>query len=130
MTGVMAMFKSCSKCGKIHSTNFKCESIRKYKSTEESKERSKWCWTLKSKDIRERSHHLCAVCLDQGIYTYDNIEVHHIVKIKDDRSRLLDDDNLICLCQEHHREADNGQIDPEYLKALVHDRDSDFLRKK
>ena len=122
------MFKSCSKCGKIHDSNKKCDVVRKYKVTDESKQRSQWCWTQKSRDIRERSHHLCAVCLDQGVFTYDNIEVHHIVKIKDDKARLLDDDNLICLCSDHHREADNGQIDPEYLRALAKDRDSEFLR--
>lgn len=123
------MFKSCSRCGKIHDTKYQCNVGRVYKVTEESKQRSQWCWTKKSQDIRERSHHLCAVCKDQGVYNYDNLEVHHIVKIKDDRSLWLDDDNLICLCQEHHREADNGEIDPEYLRALAKDRDTEYWKK-
>ena len=113
------MFKSCSKCGKIHNSNFKCVSKRIYNSTDESKLRSQHVWTEKSRQIRARANYLCEVCRDQGLVTYDNLEVHHIIKIKDDKEKFLDDDNLICLCSEHHKDADRGALDSVYLQSLA-----------
>ena len=116
------MWKACSKCGKIHSTNYKCDKYKRiYETTEERKQRSFYSWTKKSQDIREQANHLCEVCKDRGVYTYNDLEVHHIEKLRDG-GELLDDDNLICLCVEHHKQADNNEIDKEYLKQLVKNR--------
>lgn len=117
------MFKSCSKCGKIHDANFRCQVGRIYQGGEERKLRSKYSWTLKSKEIREKANHLCEVCRDQGMINYENISVHHIIKIRDDKSLTLDNDNLICLCEEHHTQADENKLDVEYLKRLASDRE-------
>jgi len=114
------MLKSCSKCGKIHDASYICpKSRREYNGGNERKLRSQYAWTLKSKEIRENANHLCEVCKDLGIYTYNNIEVHHIVKLKDNESGLLDDDNLIALCQEHHKMADKGELTKDYLREVV-----------
>lgn len=123
------MFKSCSKCGKIHDTKYKCNFGRTFTGGEERKLRSQYSWTKKSKEIRERANHLCEVCLDNGQITYNNIEVHHIVKVKDDSSKLLDNENLICLCQEHHKEADEGRIDQSYLIRLAQSRENGTVQK-
>lgn len=117
------MYKSCSRCGKIHATGHKCTVGRIYTGGDERSLRSKYAWTEKSKEIRERANHLCEVCRDQGQITYDNIEVHHIVKVRDDKSKLLDNENLICLCQEHHTQADNNEIDSTYLTKLARIRE-------
>lgn len=111
--------KSCSKCGKIHPRGQECKTKRIYRDTEERKARSSWAWTKKAKQIKDDAHGLCEVCLAEGIYTYDGLEVHHIVKIRDNKDGLLDDDNLITLCTYHHKKADAGEIDPDYLKTLV-----------
>lgn len=121
------MYKSCARCGKVHLVGHECPKMRTYATAEERKLRSTWKWTEKSKEIRERANHLCEVCRAEGIITYDNIEVHHIVKVKNDRSKLLDNENLICLCQEHHKQADKNQIDQEYLQKLSRDREGGFL---
>lgn len=113
------MYKSCSKCGKIHPKNYQCNVGRIYSGGDERKLRSKYSWTKKSEEIRERANHLCEVCRDKGIITFKDIEVHHIVKVKDDETLLLDNENLICLCQEHHKQADNGLIEKEYLQRLA-----------
>ena len=114
------MYKSCAKCGKIHSSNFKCQSIKRvYVGGNERKLRSTNKWTEKSKEIRERANNLCEVCRDKGIYTYKNLEVHHIIKLTEDSSLLLDNNNLICLCVEHHKKADDGLIDKDYLSQLA-----------
>ena len=113
------MYKACSKCGRIHGANFICNKGKIYAGGDERKLRSKYAWHLKSLQIREESQFLCAVCRDQGVYTYDDIEVHHIEKLKDHPEKLLDDENLICLCTEHHKQADRGELDKEYLRRLA-----------
>lgn len=91
--------------------------------TDESRMRSRNAWTEKSREIREKAQYLCEVCRDRGLITFDNLEVHHIVKIREDSSLFLDDSNLICLCQEHHKQAEIGILGREYLKTLADARD-------
>ena len=76
-------------------------------------------WKEKSLEIREKSDNLCALCREQGIYNYFDLEVHHIEKLEERPELLLDDYNLICLCAEHHHQADRGEINKEHLKALA-----------
>lgn len=120
----MASFRACSKCGKIHAYNYKCSAgVDSNRSKlAEDKLRSRYAWTKKSLQIREDANNLCEVCLDQGRATYDGLEVHHIEKLRENVDGLLDDDNLICLCTRHHKEADNGDLDPDYLRQLVNKR--------
>lgn len=120
------MYKSCSKCGKIHPKNYQCNVGRTFTGGDERKLRSQYSWTKKSEEIRERANHLCEVCRDKGIITLNNLEVHHIEKIKDDESRMYDNENLICLCQEHHKQADKGFIDKNYLFELAKKREQGF----
>jgi len=109
--------KSCSRCGRIHPRGFKCG--RTYNKTAESKLRSKYAWTKKAKQIKEDALGLCEVCRAQGVYTFDGLEVHHITKLADNPDGLLEDDNLITLCSYHHKQADAGEIDADYLRELV-----------
>lgn len=118
------MYKSCSRCGKIHDSNYKCYANDIHRNRMERKLRSQYSWTKKSEEIRERANYLCEVCKDKGIINYTDIEVHHIVKVSDDASKLLDNYNLICLCQEHHKAADKNQIDKDYLINLANRREN------
>lgn len=118
------MLKSCSKCGKIHQANYKChKDIRIKSATDESQLRSKYKWTQKSLEIREKANYLCEVCRDQGIISYEQLEVHHIETLKDRSDLLLDNSNLICLCVSHHKQADAGEIDKDYLRKLAEHRE-------
>lgn len=120
------MFKSCSRCGKMHPASYICTANRPkrdYGDAEERKLRSTNKWTEKSREIRERANFLCEVCRDHDEYVYNDLEVHHITKIKDDRAGLLDNENLICLCQFHHKQADKGEIDISYLQKLARQRE-------
>lgn len=116
---MISILKACSRCGKLHPYNYKCKKGIVYSGGEERELRSKNKWTKKSIEIRERANYLCEVCRDEGIWTYDDVEVHHIRKIKDAPELYLDNENLICLCQKHHKEADKGKIDMNYLIALA-----------
>lgn len=116
------MLKSCSRCGRIHDYNYKCNE-GSLPRTDEQTLRARNAWREKSLSIRERSFYLCAICKQAGDYTAKDIEVHHIRKLRDYPHGLLEDANLICLCVEHHKQADRGEIDPEYLRRLADYRD-------
>ena len=84
------MYKSCSKCGKIHDSLYKCPKSRIYNPTNEGNIRNTHSWHKKAEEIKRKSNYLCELCKDEHRYTYDNLEVHHIDKIKDKPERLLD----------------------------------------
>ena len=71
--------------------------------------------TRASRNIRRH----CRIFQKRGI----DIEVHHIVKVREDETRLLDNLNLICLCKDHHEQADNNEIDKDYLIELARKRE-------
>jgi len=116
------MLKACSKCGRIHNSGFKCNKGR-LPQTNEQALRNLNAWHKKSEEIRDKSFNLCALCLEEGVYTYKNIEVHHIVKLKDNPKGLLDNSNLIALCTYHHKLADKGTYDIDYLRGLAQQRE-------
>lgn len=104
---------------------FECRPYKKiYKQTEERRMRNKNVWANKSREIRNKAKGLCEVCKAEGDLTYKLLEVHHIEKIKDNPTKWLDNDNLICLCNYHHRLADANEIDKEYLRKLAEARES------
>lgn len=117
------MYKSCSRCGKIHSTSYKCYANRPVRNDNEFNLRQKNKWHKKSEEIREASNYLCAICREEGRYNYKHIEVHHILKLKLRPDLLLENSNLIALCSMHHKQADNGEIPIGYLQELAKKRD-------
>lgn len=116
------MYKSCSRCGKIHPVNYKCNVGKIYRGGRERKLRSTYKWTEKAEQIKRDSNYLCSICIEESIYTYEGLEVHHIEKVRDDETKFLDDYNLICLCTKHHKLADKGKIDKDYLLMLAKER--------
>ena len=117
------IWKACSRCGKLHPIGHTCNVGKVFKGGEERKLRATNRWHEKSREIRERANNLCEVCRDENVYTYDNLEVHHIEKLRDRDDLLLDNYNLICLCQFHHHLAERGDIDKEYLLRLARERE-------
>lgn len=117
------MKKSCMYCGRIVERNHICplkEKLQKKKTvTDVDKFRWSIVWQRKRDRIRERDNYLCRVCLEEKMFTYDNIEVHHIVPIAEDYDKRLDDDNLICLCAYHHSVAERGEIERDRLRGMV-----------
>ena len=61
--------------------------------------------------------------MDEGDYSKKDLEVHHIVKLKDDPSGFLENENLISLCVKHHKMADEGELSVEYLTSLALERE-------
>lgn len=117
------MLKACGRCGKLHPIGYRCTKGRAYQGGIERELRKSWDWTKKSQEIRDKAQHLCEVCRDQGRYTFDGLEVHHIEKLSENPDGLLDDYNLVCLCVEHHKKADSGEISQDYLRKLAMGRE-------
>lgn len=108
------MLVSCSYCGGYHNRGYKCKAkpSRTKEHTSASKFRSKRIWTEKARAIKTRDKHLCQWCLTQdNKYTFEGLEVHHIIPISMDWSKRLDDYNLVTLCSYHHKMADKQQLD-------------------
>lgn len=118
------MFKSCSRCGRIHNASYKCPNKRIYTPTEESNIRNTHSWHKKAEEIKRKSNYLCELCRElDGRYTYDNLEVHHIDKLKDKPERLLDNYNLICLCEKHHTLVEDNVKMKDLLFELARRRE-------
>ena len=113
------MLKSCSRCGKLHPHGHVCVKGKVYRGGEERKLRKTYAWEKKSQEIREKANWLCEVCRANGVYTYGRLEVHHIETVREAPDKLLDNNNLICLCVTCHKQADRGELEKEYLYGLV-----------
>lgn len=127
----MARLKSCIKCGKIHSTDYKCSyaSIKKKKDnverSEEDRLRGLQVWKNKRKQINERDNYMCQVCSRKLYKTYgkqynsDTINVHHIIPIIESKELWLEDSNLLCLCKFHHKMAEDNKIPRSVLRDIA-----------
>lgn len=121
------MLKACSRCGKIHPHGYVCTKGKKYSGEGERKLRDSYRWKEKRQEIRDKANYLCEVCRDKGIYTISDLEVHHITKLTEAPELLLDNDNLICLCVMHHKMADAGELNEDYLRSLAQRREERSL---
>lgn len=132
----MPMLKVCPQCGKLHDFNAgPCQAKRFKRNTPAVRFRNTSQWQKKRNEIRERDKNLCQICLldefdTHRMYSYDNIEVNHIVPIMEDFDQALDDSNLISLCSHHHKMADKGLIPRVILTALTQpNRNLDAIKK-
>lgn len=114
------MFRTCSVCGGIHDENHMCKRAYK-KSTKESTFRNTNAWIKKRNQIKERDKYLCQMCLKDNIYTYKQLQVHHIIPLVEQYDRRLDSNNLITLCRYHHEQAEKGLITKAELQAIIED---------
>jgi 5-methylcytosine-specific restriction enzyme A len=118
------LLKSCVYCSKYHKTTERCPSkpYRTKEPTKVSQFRKTWSWRKKSLAIRKLDLFLCLHCKDQGIYIYNNLEVHHIIPIAQGWDLRLTDSNLITLCSQCHTLAECGKISTDKLYQLIKKR--------
>ena len=124
--GLKIMLKTCSKCGVVnidHICPYRTYR-KKNKNSDADKFRKTKTWTNKSIEVRQRDKYLCKVCINNlyhtiNQYNYNKLEVHHITPVEEDYNKRLDNDNLITLCNYHHKMAEKGQIPREELRKLV-----------
>ena len=118
--------KTCSKCGVVSEDHI-CphrKQRNKKRDSQADKFRKTKAWINKSLEIRTRDRYLCKVCINNlyntiSTYNYDKLEVHHIFSLNENYDKRLDNNNLITLCNYHHRMAECGDIPKEVLLELV-----------
>lgn len=120
--------KTCTYCRKIHDDKKKCTAKKgyyreKYSRYEKDKDYIKFIkskqWFDKSQEIKLLDSHCCLVCKSLGLISPIYLEVHHIVKFRNDSSLKLENSNLITLCVNHHKQADNNKISTNELHGLI-----------
>lgn len=110
----MTIYRRCGKCGKKIVNGVKCECLKTTRKeynknvryNKDNKEYSAFYnsvhWKRMSSYIRCKYNGLCLMCyFKYKILTTANV-VHHIVELKEDYSKRLDEDNLITLCHSCH----------------------------
>ena len=124
----MVKLKTCTYCHKIHDVKMKCTAKKGYyrdKNTryQKDKEYIKFIkskqWHNKSQEIKRLDCYRCLVCQSLGLISPVYLEVHHIVKYRNDSSLALDNSNLITLCVNHHKQADSNKISTSELYRLI-----------
>lgn len=122
----MADLVTCKYCGVVE-RGHRCEHRPKrknIKNRESDRFRSSAVWKKKAEECKQRDRYLCRVCV-AGLYNtlnqinYKNLESHHIIPIAEDYNKRLDNDNIITLCQMHHKMAERGQIPREVLFEIL-----------
>lgn len=124
----MGKLKTCTYCRKIHGSEINCKAKRgyyrdKYSRYEKDKDYTKFIkssqWFNKSQEIKLLDNHCCLVCKSLGLHSPVYLEVHHIIKYRNDSSLKVDNDNLITLCVHHHKQADSNKIQANELYKLI-----------
>ena len=116
------MYKTCSRCGKIHKHGHTCYANSKnyYQGDPKIKKfRNSTDWKSKAEEIKQRDKYLCKICLSENIFNYKELSVHHITPLAEDWSRRLENNNLITLCDKHHKECENGKITRQKQYELI-----------
>ncbi len=129
------MLKSCKYCGRIHEENYICKFKPKRKDFKDKnnidKFRSTRKWTRKSLYIKERDSNLCQICIRNLYnttltYNYKDLQVHHIIPIREEWDKRLEDTNLITLCPYHHKLAEIGNIKRDELLKIVIEQENNI----
>lgn len=129
--GVNNMLKACSRCGRIHPDgecsvhyvrNYKKEYKGSENRTEEQRFRSTTQWQRKRWQILQRDGFCCRLCLYNHKIETHGLQVHHIVKMRENQSLRLEDTNLITLCPECHSIVERDNSLQPLLRKLTESR--------
>lgn len=124
----MVKLKTCTYCHKIHDVKMKCTAKKGYyrdKNTRYEKDKNyikfikSKVWNEKSQEIKRLDSYRCLVCQSLGLISPVYLEVHHIIKYRNDATLKLDNSNLITLCIAHHKQADTNKIASSELYRLI-----------
>jgi 5-methylcytosine-specific restriction endonuclease McrA len=116
---------------RIHDTKFDCgkKPQRRKEKNDKDRFRSTAAWQRKTVEIKNRDSYLCQVCIRKLYdtyrqYTYDGLEVHHVIPLQEDFDRRLDNESLITLCERHHEMAERGEIPRGELLNIVQEQEN------
>lgn len=129
----MAVYSICGNCGREIEQGSKCicgidkERYKRYnKYVRWNKDNVLYSrfyssaeWIRLSKYIRSKYNNMCLMCLlEEGKINVADV-THHIIPIRKDFGKRLQEDNLITLCHNHHNRIDHKHITEEYIKHMM-----------
>lgn len=123
------MLKSCQYCQKIHDSKYDCGKKPRKMNRRSVHDRFRYtsAWQQKRESIKERDRYLCQICI-RNLYdtvrqfNSENLSVHHANKLNDSYDQRLDDNNLLTLCEQHHKMADDGTIPKEQILSIIQEQ--------
>lgn len=127
------MLKSCTYCHRIHDGKTICQQKQaainarqhRYKENRDiDKFRNSKAWKDKREEIKRRDLYLCAPCLHEGHYTYNNLSVHHAISMEQDMDKRLDNNNLITTCDRHHELMESGKIPIDVVLKIIEEQEN------
>lgn len=126
------MLRSCKFCGRVHDSKFNCgkKPVRKkIKYTQADYFRRTQAWTDKAIEIKRRDNYLCQICIRNLYntfqqYNYDMLSVHHAIPINADWDKRLDNDNLLTVCNYHHKMCENGEIPLSIVLGIIKEQEN------
>lgn len=124
------MLRSCSYCGRIHDSKYICtyKPQRRKQITEADKFRWTSLWQRKREEIKKRDLYLCQICIRELYntivkYNTEELEVHHNVPINEDYNKRLDNNNLLTVCDIHHKMCDRGEIPRKEVQQIINEQE-------
>ena len=76
-------------------------------------------WKRLSNYIRSKYNNMCLMCLLENKEINVADVTHHIIPIRKDFNKRLQEDNLITLCYGCHNKIDHENITEEYIKHMM-----------
>ena len=125
------MLKSCSYCGRIHDSKYICKEkpIKKKTITEADKFRWTRIWQKKREEIKKRDLYLCQICIRELYntvtkYNTEELSVHHNTPINEDYNKRLDNNNLLTVCDYHHKMCERGEIARKEVQKIIDEQET------
>lgn len=125
------MLKSCQYCGKIHNSKYICSSKPQKRRQVTEVDRFRWTilWQKKREEIKQRDLYLCQICIRELYntivkYNTEELEVHHNIPIHEDFNKRLENDNLLTVCDLHHKMCESGEIPREEVQQIINEQEN------
>ena len=124
------MLRSCSYCGRIHDSKYICPNKPQRRNQTTEADRFRWTsiWQNKREEIKQRDLYLCQICIRElynTVYKYntEELEVHHNIPINEDYDKRLENNNLLTVCDRHHKMCDRGEIPREEVQNIIEEQE-------
>ncbi len=125
------MLISCQYCGKIHDRKYICDKRpkRKKEISEADRFRRTNRWQKKREEIKQRDLNLCQICIRElyntkNKYNTKDLSVHHNIPINENYDKRLDNDNLLTVCDYHHKMCEKGEISRKIVQKIIDEQES------
>ena len=132
------MLTSCSYCGRIHDSKYKCtERLNSKNKTITEVDKFRWTslWQKKREEIKKRDLYLCQICIRELYntvtkYNTDELSVHHNIPINKDYNKRLNNNNLLTVCNYHHEMCESGEITQDEVQIIIDEQEKINIASK